>query len=126
MESIVPCRMSLREAVALPVSHRFITLLIGVPMKNAVSCMMSRTPVLSVSRTIRSGEQLIPPAIVYFETYDQDLEVPSGVLRVNDMGAGTRCLAIGAYEKIDVASNGGVTFWANYVSLIDVQGHREL
>ena len=62
------------------------------------------------------------PAIVYFKTYDQDLEVPSGVLRVNDMGAGTRCLAIGAYEKIDVASNGGLTFWANYVSLIDVQG----
>lgn len=47
------------------------------------------------------------PAIVYFKTYDQDLEVPSGVLRVNNMGAGTRCLAIGAYEKKDVASNGG-------------------
>ena len=62
------------------------------------------------------------PAIVYFKTYDQDLEVPSGVLRVNDMGAGTRCLAIGAYEKKDVASNGGLTFWSNYVSLIDVQG----
>lgn len=62
------------------------------------------------------------PAIVYFKTYDQDLEVPSGVLRVNNMGAGTRCLAIGAYEKKDVASNGGLTFWSNYVSLIDVQG----
>lgn len=62
------------------------------------------------------------PAIVYFKTYDQDLEVPSGVLRVNNMGAGTHCLAIGAYEKKDVASNGGLTFWSNYVSLIDVQG----
>ena len=63
------------------------------------------------------------PAIVYFKTYDQDLEVPSGVLRVNNMGAGTHCLAIGAYEKKDVASNGGLTFWSNYVSLIDVHSH---
>ena len=63
------------------------------------------------------------PDIVYFKTYDRDMEIPSGVLRVDNMGAGTRCLALGAYEKTDVDPEyGGLTHWSNYVSVIDVQG----
>ena len=110
------------EVAVSPVSHRSTTSLIGVPTKNVVSCMMSKMPVLSALHIIRSGEQFILlPSSTSKHTIG-DLEVPSGVLRVNNMGAGTRCLAIGAYEKKDVASNGGLTFWSNYVSLIDVQG----
>ena len=63
------------------------------------------------------------PDIIYLRTYDQDLEVPSGVLRVDQMGAGTRCLAIGAYEKVEVdPESGAVTRGSDYVSLIDVHG----
>ncbi|WP_290539992.1 PKD-like family lipoprotein [Alistipes sp.] len=63
------------------------------------------------------------PDIVYLKTYDRELEIPSGVLRVDNMGAGTRCLAFGAYEKKDVDPlTGGLSFWSDYLSIIDVNG----
>lgn len=67
------------------------------------------------------------PDVVYFRTYDQALTIPPGVLRVDDMGAGTQCLAIGAYEKIDrnTPEEGGLKYWSNYVSLIDINGAHD-
>lgn len=68
-------------------------------------------------------EAAYQPGIVYLNTYDQGLEIPAGVLRVDNMGAGTRCLAFGAYEKKDVdPATGGLTFWSDYLSIIDVNG----
>ena len=63
------------------------------------------------------------PGIVYLRTYDKDFNIPSGVLRVDNMGVGTRCLALGAYEKTNVdPETGGLTHWSKYVSIIDANG----
>ena len=44
-------------------SHRSTMSLIGVPMKNVASCMMSRMPVSSVLHIIHNGEQFILPPL---------------------------------------------------------------
>ena len=63
------------------------------------------------------------PSIVYLRTYDQSLNIPAGVLRVDNMGANTKCLGIGAYENVDIEGKyKAIKMWANYVSLIDVNG----
>lgn len=63
------------------------------------------------------------PDIVYLRTYDQNLQVPSSVLKVDNMGEGTRCLAIGAYENVDIEGQyHALVMWANYISLIDING----
>ena len=63
------------------------------------------------------------PSIVYLRTYDQDLTVPPGVLRVDNMGTNTRCLGIGAFENVDVEGEyHALIMWSNYISLIDVNG----
>jgi hypothetical protein len=67
------------------------------------------------------------PAVTYFNNYDEDFELPAGVLPVNDMGAGTKVLAIGPYEGMDLVSLPGETakviyLWSRYYSVIDVGG----
>ena len=65
------------------------------------------------------------PAITYFQTYDQDYEIPANItMRPENMGAGTRCLAIGAYEMVRTEPPyGALIFWPRYVALVD-QGGR--
>ena len=64
------------------------------------------------------------PVITYFHTYDQDFQVPASVtMRPEDMGAGTRCLAIGSYEKVRTEPPyGALVFWPRYVALVDRHG----
>ncbi len=63
------------------------------------------------------------PSIVYLRTYDQNLTIPSGVLRVDNMGVNTKCLGIGAFENVDVEGEyHALVMWSNYISLIDVNG----
>ncbi len=62
------------------------------------------------------------PTIQYYRTYDKDFDLPADVLPVDNMGMGTKCLAIGAYELIEKEEHGGLFFKPNYVSLIDRGG----
>ena len=63
------------------------------------------------------------PEIVYLRTYDQKLNIPSEVLKVDNMGINTKCLAIGAYENVDIEGKfHAIKTWTKYVSLIDVNG----
>ncbi len=66
------------------------------------------------------------PKVVYFGYYDSEASFDASVRKVNDMGHGTRCLAIGAYEKVATDPSGyGVDFYPSYVALIDLMGTGE-
>lgn len=61
-------------------------------------------------------------AFVYLSNYDKEYTLPANVLPVENLGSGTECLAIGAYEKIDIAESGSLNFWSRYVALLNING----
>lgn len=70
-----------------------------------------------------SSYESYSPKVIYFNYYDSNAQFDASVPRVNDMGAGTRCLAIGAYEMISSDPSGfGVSFYPSYVTLVDMNG----
>lgn len=63
------------------------------------------------------------PKVVYFSYYDADGEFDPSVPKVNEMGAGTKCLGIGAYEKVyKDPEYGALDFYSDYVALMDYGG----
>lgn len=64
------------------------------------------------------------PKVIYLNFYDQEGEFQAGVPKVNNMGIGTRCLAIGAYEVSGVTAGGGYHIYPKYVTLIDLGGSK--
>ena len=72
---------------------------------------------------------LTSPAITYFHNYDQELVVPGDVLKVNEMGQGTRVLGITTWEGMDLDYSWGdipgVTPYSTIYSLIDKGGTGE-
>lgn len=63
------------------------------------------------------------PELVYLKTYDQEAQIAPGTPRVDAMGAGTKCLASGAYEKKDLSGPyGAITYRSRYVTLMQPAG----
>lgn len=63
------------------------------------------------------------PKVVYFSNYDQNLVIGAGIPKANDMGNGTRCIAAGAYEKVNIdPETSGLDFYPSYLALIDLYG----
>lgn len=62
------------------------------------------------------------PKVIYLNFYDQDGDFSAGVPRVDALGAGTRCLAIGAYEVSAITESGGFHIYPKYVTLLDLGG----
>ena len=64
------------------------------------------------------------PKVIYLNFYDQEGEFDPSVPKVNNLGAGTKCLAIGAYEFTGVTESGGYNSFPKYVTLIDLGGSK--
>lgn len=63
------------------------------------------------------------PKVVYLSYYDSDGSFDPAMRRVDKLGAGTRCLAAGAYEKVGTDESGlGLNFYPSYVALMDFDG----
>ncbi len=63
------------------------------------------------------------PKVVYFSYYDSETEFDASVPKVNALGAGTKCLGLGSYEEVYTdPTYGGLTFYPNYVALMDYGG----
>lgn len=62
------------------------------------------------------------PKIVYFSYYDSEMEIDPSVPKVNAFPSGTKCLGMGAYENVLTGEYGGLTFYPEYVALMDYGG----
>ena len=63
------------------------------------------------------------PKVVYLSYYDAEGSFDPAMRRVDNLGAGTRCLAAGAYEKVGTDESGlGLNFYPSYVALMDYDG----
>jgi hypothetical protein len=62
------------------------------------------------------------PKVVYLNFYDQEGEFQAGVPKVDNLGIGTKCLAIGAYEVSGTTAGGGYHIYPKYVTLLDLGG----
>lgn len=62
------------------------------------------------------------PKPIYLSFYDQDGEFDPSVPKVDNLGAGTKCLGIGAYEFSGVTESGGFNTFPKYVTLLDLGG----
>lgn len=63
------------------------------------------------------------PKVVYFNYYDSETEWNPSVPKVNSLPLGTKCLAMGAYENVLTGEYGGLTFYPEYVALLDYAGN---
>lgn len=64
------------------------------------------------------------PKVVYLNFYDQEGEFQAGVPKVDNLGIGTKCLAIGAYEVSGTTAGGGYHIYPKYVTLLDLGGSK--
>lgn len=62
------------------------------------------------------------PKVIYLNFYDQEGEFDPNVPKVNNLGVGTKCLGIGAYEFTGVTEDGGYNTFPKYVTLLDLGG----
>lgn len=62
------------------------------------------------------------PKAIYLNFYDQEGVFDAGVPKVNNLGSGTKCLGIGAYEFTGVTESGGYNTFPKYVTLLDLGG----
>ena len=62
------------------------------------------------------------PKVIYLNFYDQEGEFDPSVPKVDNLGTGTKCLAIGAYEFNGVTESGGFNTFPKYVTLLDLGG----
>ena len=62
------------------------------------------------------------PVVIYLNFYDQDGEFSPKVPKVDNLGAGTKCLSIGAYEVSGITESGGFHIYPKYVTLLDLGG----
>lgn len=62
------------------------------------------------------------PKTIYLNFYDQEGVFDAGVPKVNNLGSGTKCLGIGAYEFTGVTESGGYNTFPKYVTLLDLGG----
>lgn len=87
-------------------------------------CMMfdeQNSRFIAICEQSSFGEESYEPDVVYLSNYDSDYEGSPEVARVDNMGDGTKCLGIGAYEKVDIDPEyHSVTRWGKYVSLINM------
>ena len=63
------------------------------------------------------------PKVVYFSYYDAGGEFDPSVPKVDNLGSGTKCLALGAYEVVETdPETKALDFYPTYVALLDYGG----
>lgn len=75
-----------------------------------------------IALTKGNAENRYNAGTVYLNNYDLEYTLPAGVRPVNDLGAGTRCLGIGAYQYYGASTSGSTFAWSKYVALLDLGG----